>query len=378
MGRRKIEIQPITRKNGLFKKAYELGVLCSVDVAVIIFEERPGHHAKLYQYCSTDVNSMVQRHLRFDGERDTKGPSDFNNSSKADEGADDDDEAEEDDSTSKRRDSRAVKVKTENSSNSIVPIRPGPAANSNDASSSQDLDYRPNMRVSPAASTSSSSLPMSGERHTSGLSSATRSVPISSTAKRPRLALDDPSHLAQSAPAGMNHNHSTSSNHSHGSPTFPFRIDVDLPSSYNSSVIPSLSQLHSPHPSLNALYPSGMMGAPPHSFLSNSPFDLSRPSQQQQQQQQPLRGVTYSQSSASHYSPTGHQNPPSIFSRGTGGQGGGGGIFAELLGSGGEHGNGPGGHGSQFPSFDWPVHAGGTSQQGSQGTHENGTCVSRP
>ncbi|KZT64391.1 SRF-like protein [Daedalea quercina L-15889] len=75
MGRRKIEIQPIThernrsvtflkRKNGLFKKAYELGVLCSVDVAVIIFEERPGHHVKLFQYCSTDVNSMVQRHLR--------------------------------------------------------------------------------------------------------------------------------------------------------------------------------------------------------------------------------------------------------------------------------------------------------------------------
>ncbi|KAJ3480547.1 hypothetical protein NLJ89_g12273 [Agrocybe chaxingu] len=101
MGRRKIEIQPIThernrsvtflkawhlaysyltstfdlppvsfhrirrrqRKNGLFKKAYELGVLCSVDVAVIIFEERPGHHVKLYQYCSSDINNIVQRHL---------------------------------------------------------------------------------------------------------------------------------------------------------------------------------------------------------------------------------------------------------------------------------------------------------------------------
>jgi hypothetical protein len=71
------------RKNGLFKKAYELGVLCSVDVAVIIFgeymhsvhpaqffyfyqyeEERPGHHVKLYQYCSGDINDIVQRHLR--------------------------------------------------------------------------------------------------------------------------------------------------------------------------------------------------------------------------------------------------------------------------------------------------------------------------
>ncbi|KAJ7925229.1 hypothetical protein B0H13DRAFT_1448832, partial [Mycena leptocephala] len=99
MGRRKIEIQPIThernrsvtflkRKNGLFKKAYELGVLCSVDVAVIIFgahtyeyllnsEQRPGHNVKLYQYCSGDVQNIVQRHISFDGEKDTRGPSDF-------------------------------------------------------------------------------------------------------------------------------------------------------------------------------------------------------------------------------------------------------------------------------------------------------------
>ena len=180
------------------------------------------------------------------------------------------------------------------------------------------LDYRSGLRVSPTASSSSSGLPISGERH---ITSATRSVPISSTAKRPRLGLDDGSHLSQSASATLNHN----SNHigGSGSPTFPFRLDVDLPSSY-STVIPSLPHLHSPHPSLNALYPGGsmpgMISAPP-SFLSNSPFDLSRPSQQQQQ---PLRSVTYAQSTPSHYSPTGHQHPPSIFSRAAGGQGGGG------------------------------------------------------
>ncbi|KIK68673.1 hypothetical protein GYMLUDRAFT_54263 [Collybiopsis luxurians FD-317 M1] len=67
----------VTRKHGLFKKAYELGVLCSVDVAVIIFEEKPGHHVKLYQYCSSDVHDIVQRHLRHDGEKDTRGPADF-------------------------------------------------------------------------------------------------------------------------------------------------------------------------------------------------------------------------------------------------------------------------------------------------------------
>ncbi|KAI0290582.1 hypothetical protein BC826DRAFT_901027, partial [Russula brevipes] len=103
MGRRKIAIQPITvrsnhsdRKTGLFKKAYELGVLCSVDVAVIIFERKPGHPDKLFQYCSTDINALVQRQIRVrapdlvlfnpidpfilspvDGERDLRTPQDF-------------------------------------------------------------------------------------------------------------------------------------------------------------------------------------------------------------------------------------------------------------------------------------------------------------
>ncbi|KAG6853748.1 hypothetical protein C0991_001764 [Blastosporella zonata] len=106
MGRRKIEIQPISnernrsvtflkRKNGLFKKAYELGVLCSVDVAVIIFDERHGHDSKLFQYSSTDIRDIVQRHLRHNGERDTRGPADFSGeggSSKNDAGGDGDDD----------------------------------------------------------------------------------------------------------------------------------------------------------------------------------------------------------------------------------------------------------------------------------------------
>lgn len=78
----------LQRKNGLFKKAYELGVLCSVDVAVIIFgayysalypantlltlesififisEERPGHEVKLHTYSSSDLRDIVQRQIR--------------------------------------------------------------------------------------------------------------------------------------------------------------------------------------------------------------------------------------------------------------------------------------------------------------------------
>ncbi|KAG8681849.1 hypothetical protein FRC08_015361, partial [Ceratobasidium sp. 394] len=100
---------PPQRKNGLFKKAYELGVLCSVDVAVIIFgafstdsqtadlhpvpvaKNTPtknslgrsrlfaytGHNNKVYEYCSTDSDSIVQRRLHYTGERDVKTPADF-------------------------------------------------------------------------------------------------------------------------------------------------------------------------------------------------------------------------------------------------------------------------------------------------------------
>jgi len=102
MGRRKIEIQPIThernrsvtfqkRKNGLFKKAYELGVLCSVDVAVILFEQRPGHPPKLYQYGSSDIREIIQRQLRHDGENDTRGPAEFTGGAAGGKNDDDDD-----------------------------------------------------------------------------------------------------------------------------------------------------------------------------------------------------------------------------------------------------------------------------------------------
>ena len=47
----------LKRKGGLFKKAHELSVLCSVDVAVIIF----GHNKKLYEYSSGDINDQIGR-----------------------------------------------------------------------------------------------------------------------------------------------------------------------------------------------------------------------------------------------------------------------------------------------------------------------------
>ncbi|KAJ7462212.1 hypothetical protein B0H11DRAFT_99862 [Mycena galericulata] len=180
MGRRKIEIQPIThernrsvtflkRKNGLFKKAYELGVLCSVDIAVIIFgahtfpffflagnnalisfaEQRPGHNVKLYQYCSGDVQDIVTRQTRFDGERETRGPPDFSGAAATkleDPGEGDEEEQEDEDEVipslgSKRRSDGS---------------KPG-----NDLALNIDVDYRTRQQ----RPTTSSALPLSSDRH---------------------------------------------------------------------------------------------------------------------------------------------------------------------------------------------------------------------
>ncbi|KAI9655625.1 MAG: hypothetical protein M1829_000624 [Trizodia sp. TS-e1964] len=97
MGRRKIEIKAIKddrnrsvtflkRKGGLFKKAHELSVLCSVDVAVIIF----GHNKKLYEYSSTNVGDIIGRYQYYGTPHEHKGPADFSGKKDADD--DDDDE----------------------------------------------------------------------------------------------------------------------------------------------------------------------------------------------------------------------------------------------------------------------------------------------
>ncbi|KAF5756156.1 putative transcription factor MADS-type1 family [Helianthus annuus] len=43
------------RRHGLLKKAYELSVLCDVEVALIIFSNR----GKLYEFCSTSKYTFL-------------------------------------------------------------------------------------------------------------------------------------------------------------------------------------------------------------------------------------------------------------------------------------------------------------------------------
>ncbi|GAA6020785.1 hypothetical protein JCM10207_001657 [Rhodosporidiobolus poonsookiae] len=87
MGRRKISIAPIQdernrqvtflkRKNGLFKKAYELGVLCSADVAVVVFNA----NGKLFEFHSGDMDRILLRYSHYAGPpHEKRGPEDYTN-----------------------------------------------------------------------------------------------------------------------------------------------------------------------------------------------------------------------------------------------------------------------------------------------------------
>ncbi|GAA5928070.1 hypothetical protein JCM1841_005898 [Sporobolomyces salmonicolor] len=87
MGRRKISIAPIQddrnrqvtflkRKNGLFKKAYELGVLCSADVAVVVFNA----NGKLFEFHSGDMDTILLRYSHYAGPpHEKRGPEDYLN-----------------------------------------------------------------------------------------------------------------------------------------------------------------------------------------------------------------------------------------------------------------------------------------------------------
>ncbi|GAA5830821.1 hypothetical protein JCM11251_001087 [Rhodosporidiobolus azoricus] len=87
MGRRKISIAPIQddrnrqvtflkRKNGLFKKAYELGVLCSADVAVVVFNA----NGKLFEFHSGDMDAILLRYSHYAGpSHEKRGPEDYIN-----------------------------------------------------------------------------------------------------------------------------------------------------------------------------------------------------------------------------------------------------------------------------------------------------------
>ncbi|KAI5992295.1 hypothetical protein F5J12DRAFT_965627 [Pisolithus orientalis] len=328
MGRRKIEIQPIThernrsvtflkRKNGLFKKAYELGVLCSVDVAVIIFEERPGHHVKLYQYCSGDVQDIVQRHIRYDGEKDTRFPHDFANnanSGKAGDAADaeeEDPEEEEHESCSTVKKSSNPKLKQEYNNNGKAVVPPTPTDSNLGSVDVGDYSLHglhrhaalpapplhPHSQL-PSAPTAPS-LPISTERHTSSrlpLSTNGQSQPFfcSATKLSGDEALLNSSYIpspTSASSSGYRHNGSPASSLLGSSFDFPSSssaprgghvpISRDGLYSQRSSTYPPLHN-HDPQGQLQSVY---QQQQPHHPSMRHSLGQHSHSNQSQSQSQ---------------------------------------------------------------------------------------------
>ncbi|EYU19506.1 hypothetical protein MIMGU_mgv1a013890mg [Erythranthe guttata] len=48
------------RRNGIFKKAYELSVLCDAEVALILFSQK----GRLYQFSSSDMQKTIEKYLQ--------------------------------------------------------------------------------------------------------------------------------------------------------------------------------------------------------------------------------------------------------------------------------------------------------------------------
>ncbi|KAF9461037.1 hypothetical protein BDZ94DRAFT_1323652 [Collybia nuda] len=328
MGRRKIEIQPIThernrsvtflkRRNGLFKKAYELGVLCSVDIAVIIFEERPGHSHKLFQYGSSNVQDIIQRRLRYDGEMDSRGPSDFSGGTA---GADID-EADEEDIDEDPEDilspSMRAKRKNPKSERVIGEYQPSPHLGI-----SIPLQHQ---------APSSSSIPTSSDRFHSGVHDSHHSH----QSKRPRIGSSSAHPPTPHSPYSGGGHVSPRSAHDRPSGGSSYR---DLP-----SVSSSQHQSFGPRPSSSSYqYPffqssQGHHSPPTPSFIPLQPeFSLSS------------RSRGRSSSGAAPFVPRTSGYETSYTSRPTTGSGNGD-IFANID-------SGRGRSGGSF-GLDWPVHS---------------------
>ena len=61
------------RKAGLLKKAYELSILCDVEIAVIMITGS----SKLYQYASSNMNSILIRYTEFKDPDESKTNADI-------------------------------------------------------------------------------------------------------------------------------------------------------------------------------------------------------------------------------------------------------------------------------------------------------------
>ncbi|KAL6840422.1 hypothetical protein ACP4OV_030232 [Aristida adscensionis] len=69
------------RRSGLFKKAFELALLCDAEVALLVFSPA----GKLYEYSSTSIESTYDRYQHFAGAGRSVNEGDRNNNDNQDE-----------------------------------------------------------------------------------------------------------------------------------------------------------------------------------------------------------------------------------------------------------------------------------------------------